>query len=537
MFFAIKVTMNQKFLQQLKSPDTYGKNVDSVKLIQTHISFVVLTGKYAYKIKKPVNFGFLDFSTLEKRKHFCEEEVRLNRRLCPEIYLDVVPITLKDDKLEIDGAGKIVEYAVKMKEFSQDNLMTNLLQKNKIDEQILDRIIDILVDFYNYSARSKEINQFGTVKSIKFNTDENFEQTKSVIDVAIPKNIYDFIKDTTNNFLETKENVFKNRIKNDFICDCHGDLHSGNIVVNKNDICIFDCIEFNERFRYSDVASDIGFLAMDLDFLGHPYHSSYLIEKYVEQSRDNCIFDVLNFYKCYRAYVRGKVISFRLNDTTINNTEKQKVIDSAKKYFDLAFYYAKLCSFELDKDKKPILFVTSGLTGSGKTTIARKISIDYGAHLISTDAVRKELEGIDKFERHHDAYNTGLYSPEKMAITYDKIIEIADGCLSKGKDVVLDATFKTKDLRSKAKKIADKNNAHCLFLYCNCPEDKIKEYLEERVKKKSISDGRWEIYVKQKDSFEYFNKNENFVEIDVSNKSFEYQTNVFNEIFDNVYGG
>jgi len=523
-----------ELFKNLKKPSVYGSDVRAVTLLQTHISFVALTGEYAYKIKKPVNFGFLDFSTLEKRKHFCEEEIRLNKRLCPDIYLDVVPITIENNRVSIDGSGEIIDYAVKMKEFSQEKLMTNLLQKNKIDEEVLDKIIDVLVNFYNFSERSKEIDQFGTVKSIKINTDENFEQTKSVIGITISRYIYDYIKDVTNKFLEQNKKIFDGRIKDGFICDCHGDLHSGNIVVNKSDICIFDCIEFNKRFRYSDIASDIGFLAMDLDFLGHPYFSSYLIEKYVEQSGDSHIFDVLNFYKCYRAYVRGKVTGFKLNDPNIGDLEKEKAIYIVKKYFDLAFYYAKLCSLDLKRDKKPILFVTSGLTGTGKTTISRKIHVDYTAHLISTDAVRKEIEGIDKFERHHDAYNTGLYSPEKMVRTYKEVLKKAESYLKKGQNVVLDATFKTRNLRDTVKKLAEETNSNYMFLYCNCPEEVVKEYLETRIKKKSISDGRWEIYVKQKDSFEKLDKDECFVEIDVSNRSFEYQTNVFNEIFDTV---
>jgi hypothetical protein len=521
--------------QKLKDPSVYGPKVKSVKILQTHISFVALTGEYAYKIKKPVNFGFLDFSTLDKRKYFCEEEVRLNRRLCPDIYIGVVPIVKKNGDLRIEKDGKIVEYAVKMKEFSQENLMNNLLQKNKIDDKTIDRIIDILVDFYNFSKRSKEIDKFGSVKSIKFNTDENFDQTKSVINITISKQNYNNIKQITNDFLKQKKELFVNRVENSYICDCHGDLHSGNIVVNKEDICIFDCIEFNKRFRYSDVASDIAFLAMDLDFLGFSYLSSYLIERYVDQSRDKCIFDILNFYKCYRAYVRGKVIGFRLNEANIDGEEKKDISDLSKKYFDLAYYYSKLCSLKL-KERKPIIFATSGLTGSGKTTISRKISVDYNAKTISTDSVRKELEGIDKYERHHDAYNTGLYSPEKMALTYDKLLEKAEFYLKNRKNVVLDGTFKNNELRQKLKKLAKKNNAFLIFLYCNCPENKIKEYLEDRIKKKSISDGRWEIYLKQKDSFEQFDEKYNFVEIDISKKSFRYQIKVFKELFDKVSG-
>jgi len=520
---------NTILYKNLKNSYMYGPNIKSVKILQTHISFVVLTGKFAYKIKKPVNFGFLDFSTLEKRKFYCDEELKLNKRLCPEIYIEVVPIFEKNKSLNFIGAGKIVDYALKMKEFPQKNIMTNLIKQNKLNDKVFENIAEILVNFYKKDKSSEEIKQFGNLKAIKKNADENFEQTKSVIGLTIDKNIYDFIKNETNIFLEKNKDIFEKRIKNNFIHDCHGDLHSGNIVINNDKICIFDCIEFNKRFRYSDVASDIGFLAMDLDYLGYPYYSSYLIEQYIEKSKDKEIFDVLNFYKCYRAYVRGKVAGFRLDNPSINKREKKEIINTAKKYFDLASYYASLFSFKL-KQKRPILFITSGLTGTGKTTTARKISIDYSADLISTDAVRKELEGINKYERHHDEYNTGLYSPEKMAYTYEKILEKAKKLLINQKNVVLDATFKTEENREKAKKIAKKTNASFLILNCVCPEEIIKKYLKERVKKKSISDGRWEIYVKQKKSFEPFKSDKNKIEIDISNNSYDYQIRVFRKI-------
>lgn len=525
-----------KLFQIIKNPKFYGKDVNSVEVIQTHISYVVLTGKYAFKIKKAVNFGFLDFSNLAKRKFFCEEEVRLNKRLCPDIYLGVVPITKKDNDLELNGESRVVEYAVKMKEFPQEKIMTKLLEKEEIDEEILEKICDILNNFYKKSMRSKEIDSYGSIKTIKKNTDENFAQTKEVVGITLTKEKFDYIKNATNRFLTKNKDVFEKRIKNGLIRDCHGDLHSGNIVVSNKSVYIFDCIEFNKRFRYSDIASDIGFLAMDLDFQASPYQSSYFINSYVEKSKDLGIYDVLNFYKCYRAYVRGKVIGFKLNDPHIDKKEKEEIIKIASKYFDLAFYYSMLFYRNLVKSR-PIFFITSGLTGTGKTTVAKKISIDYNAHLISTDEIRKELEGIDKFERHHDAYNTVLYSPEKMMNTYEKALKKADKLLKKDESVTLDATFKTKRLRDLAFDIARKNNAIFLILYCMCPEKFVKNYLEKRVKKKSISDGRWEIYLKQKDSFEEFNVKEDFVEIDISNKSYDYQMKVFNEILKKINRG
>ena len=314
-----------KLFEYLKNPKFYGPHVKSVQIIQTHISYVALTGDFAYKVKKPVNFGFLDFSTLDKRKFFCEEELRLNKRLCPETYLDVLPITKKNNTFEIDGRGEVVEYVLKMKEFPQEQIMTNLLKQGKIDEETIDHLCTILVDFYNSQEPSKEITKYGELKAVKQNIDENFDQTKSFIDITIPKELYWYIKEENTKFFERKKETFGHRIKEGRIRDCHGDLHSGNIVVAGDRIHIFDCIEFNNRFRFCDVASDIGFLAMDLDFLGHPYHSSYLIEKYVEKSGDSSIFDVLNFYKCYRAYVRGKVIGFKLSDPHIDKKEKKGV--------------------------------------------------------------------------------------------------------------------------------------------------------------------------------------------------------------------
>jgi len=523
----------EKFFELIKKPSVYGDNIKDIDLIQTHISYVALTGKYAYKIKKPVNFGFLDFSTIEKRKKFCEEELRLNNRLCPDIYLDVVSFNKKDGQLEINGEGEVVDYAVKMKEFAQDKIMSNLLKEDKISDEDIENICNVLVDFYSKVGSSKEINEYGSVDLIKKNTDENFEQTEEFIGKTISKEIFDFIKKQTNNFMKNKQ-IFDSRVKNGFISDCHGDLHTGNIVIEDGEVCIFDCIEFNKRFRYSDVASDIGFLAMDLDYLGYPYLSSILIEKYVEKSGDEEIFNVLNFYKCYRAYVRGKVAGFKLNDPNISDEEKRKTIDIARKYFDLAYFYAKL--FSKKEISKPVLFITTGMTGTGKTTIAQKFKVDYSACLISTDSVRKEMAGIDKFERHHDAYNTGMYSPEKMMQTYEIILKKADTSLKQGKNVILDATFKTKELRDKAKEIAINNNAIFLILFCDTSEENVKKYLEERVKKKSISDGRWEIYVKQKDSFEKPKPDEEFVEIDVSKLYFKYQIDTFSKIFQKNYG-
>jgi uncharacterized protein len=522
--------MNQGMLfDQLKNPQFYGPHVTSVQLIQTHISYVALTGTYAYKVKKPVNFGFLDFSTLDKRKYFCEEELRLNKRLCPDMYLDVLPITQKDNTLELDGDGTIVEYVLKMKEFPQEYIMTNMLQQAKISEQTIDHLCRILVDFYNTQEPSEEIKKYGELQAVKQNIDENFDQTKPMIDLTVQKNIYWFIKEAATKFFERKKEVFGHRMKEGRIYDCHGDLHSGNIIVTDEDIHIFDCIEFNDRFRFCDVASDIGFLAMDLDYLNYPYLSSYLIQKYVEKSRDINIYSVLNFYKSYRAFVRGKIHGYQLNDPHIDLEKKNLLVETAKKYFYLSQYYASLFLLDLQKSK-PLIFLVSGLSGTGKSTVARKISVDYHATQINTDVIRKKTAGIDQFEQHHDQFNTGLYDPKKIDDTYQRVMEHASTFLKKGENVVLDATFQKKKYREMAHHIAVKHHAILVRVQCVCPDLVVKKRLDDRLRKKSVSDGRWEIYLEQKTTFEPFTSEENCLTMDTSDESYEYRMGFFRRL-------
>lgn len=519
---------------QLKTPQFYGPGVRSVQLLQTHISYVALTGTYAYKVKKPVNFGFLDFSTLDKRKYYCEEELRLNRRLCPEMYLEVLPITKKDNTLELDGEGTVIDYVVKMKEFPQDCIMTHMLQQKKVSEETIDQLCRILVDFYDSQEPTEEVIRYGEIPSVKQNIDENFEQTRPMIDLTIPKQTFLSIKDAVTTFFEQKKAVFKQRIKEGKIYECHGDLHSGNIAITGDAIHIFDCIEFNDRFRFCDVASDIGFLAMDLDYLNYPYLSSYLIEKYVEKSNDLTIYTVLNFYKSYRAFVRGKVYGFQLNDPHIDLATKNTLIDAAKKYFELSHYYARLFSLDF-QNQTPLLFLVSGLSGTGKSTLARKISVDYHATQINTDVVRKEVAGIDQYEPHHDQFNKGLYDPKKIDDTYEHVMQRASTLLKKGENVVLDATFQKKTYREMARHSAEKHHAKLITVQCICPDEVVKKRLEDRLRKKSVSDGRWEIYLSQKTTFEPFTAEESCLMMDTSEQSYAYWMKFFQVLLSQAF--
>lgn len=525
---------SKELISQLQKALTFSEDIDTVNVIQTHISYVVLTGKYAYKIKKPLDLGFLNFSSLEKRKYYCEQELKLNKRLCPEIYEKVVTLTEKEDGIEIDGSGKVIDYAVKMKEFPQSHIMSFLLDDDKISFEKIEGLVENLVDFYKSEQSTDEIKKFGEIKTIKQNTDENFEQTKAMLGEVISEKNYRYIKKITNQYLKEYESVFKKRITNNYIKDCHGDLHSGNIVFLNDKICIFDCIEFNKRFRYNDIASDIAFLAMDLDIKGHAFLSSFLIESYVQKSNDASVFDVLNFYKCYRAYVRAKVTGFRLSDKSVEPSERKQIKETTSSYFELAFYYARLMKYKLEQKNQSVLFITSGLTGTGKSTVAKKIKIDYDAEVVSTDVVRKRLAGIHKYEPHHDDYNAGMYSPEKNRDTYNEVFKLGKKLLNDGKNVVIDATFKTSELREKANRIAQQYNAKLIILNTVCPEEVVQNHLEARAKSKSVSDGRWEIYVEQKKSFEEFKDSFPRIEIDTSKKTLEYQLDVFNVLLDTI---
>ncbi|MFX0211927.1 MAG: phosphotransferase [Candidatus Hodarchaeota archaeon] len=326
-------------VEALMKPETYDEDVQKIELVQTHISFVFLAGDYVYKVKKPVNFGFLDFTTLEKRKHFCNREFELNRRLAGDMYLEVVPINRSDNQIKIKGKGKTIEYAVKMRRIPEDTMMSDLITRNQVNKVLIDELAKIIAEFHTKAETGGSINKFGSLEVIKFNWDENFDQTRDFIGRTLDSTQFDVICHKIQAFMKNNKPLFRTRIEHNRIRDCHGDLHSGNIFVADR-IYIFDCIEFNERFRYSDVTADIAFLAMDLDFRNKRDLSKYFIDQYIEYTHDHDLMILLPFYKCYRAYVRGKVIGFKLEDPNVNVIEQEQAKKEAHAYFDLATEYA-----------------------------------------------------------------------------------------------------------------------------------------------------------------------------------------------------
>jgi uncharacterized protein len=328
------------YIQHLLKPGIYPHAAEDIYLIQTHISFVIVAGSYVYKWKKPVNFGFLDFSTLEMRKLFCDQELVLNRRLCPDLYLDVAALTFSGQQYYLNGPGEVIEYAVKMARMPEERMMPKIIQAGELKKEHLDAIVKILVPFYEKAEAGPSLQEFGRSQAVAINVLENFAQTEKFIGTGgLTRAVYEKIAIYAREILADTER-FDRRVQANRIRDCHGDLYSANICLAEK-VLIFDCIEFNERFRYCDTAADVAFLAMDLDFHGLTGLSSYFIDRFIDESGDDGLKEMLNFYKCYRAYVRGKIGLFTAHDPAVDPQTAARCTEQAGKYFQLAAQYAE----------------------------------------------------------------------------------------------------------------------------------------------------------------------------------------------------
>ncbi len=327
-----------ELIKALLDPQAYPDLPPRVELIQTQISYVFLAGEYVYKIKKPVDMGFLDYTTLEKRRYYCQREVELNRRLCADTYLGVAPITKEGNRFIIGGKGRAEEYAVKMRRLPPENMMDALLAGNKVTLKMVGEVAKTVADFHKRAATSEEISRTGGIEGVIQNTQENFAQTDKYFKIIIEPETYRNIKAYTEDFIKNNTALFHKRMVEGRVRDCHGDLHAAHICFYKG-ICIYDCIEFIDRLRYTDVAAEVAFLAMDLDHYQRSDLADKFIREYVKESGDRELMKLLNFYKCYRAYVRGKVNCFQYDDPQIPAAEKEKAKASARSYFKLAESY------------------------------------------------------------------------------------------------------------------------------------------------------------------------------------------------------
>jgi aminoglycoside phosphotransferase family enzyme/predicted kinase len=476
---------------------------ETITLSQTHISYLLFTPEFVYKIKKPVDFGFLDFTTLEKRRHFCFEEVRLNRRLAPDVYLGVVEITSRDGRVYMEGTGETIEYAVKMRRLRPETILEEMLKIDTVTEETIEGIAETIADFHKGAETNEKISGFGTPEVIKRNIDENFSQTTAFISGIISQALFDSIRGYTEGFIAEKKKLFLRRVDKGFIRDCHGDIHCEHISIGER-INIIDCIEFNERFRFSDVVADIAFLSMDLDFHNRSDLAKKLDRAYFRASGDRGGTELMNFYKSYRAYIRGKVEGFKYLEPEVPEVERQAACINARHHFHLAGQYAR-------GGFRPMMIIICGLSSTGKSTLARALGDATNAKVLSSDAVRKELAGLDAGTHRFEGFEEGIYSDEFSEKTYSALIERGSMYIRSGRTCVLDATFsKNRFLESARAHAEGAGLTPGLFhvFECTARDTTVKKRLRERLQKEklqpgaAVSDISWDLYLKQKAAYE-----------------------------------
>jgi uncharacterized protein len=462
-----------------------------VELIQTHISVVLLGRRYVLKLKKPVDFGFLDYTTLEKRRRACEDEVRLNRRLCPDTYLGVAHVTEEGGRARLFGQGRILDYGVWMKRLPADRMLDRMLAEGRVTEAVIDAVAARLHEFHLKARRGPDVEEYGGPRVVRLNWEENFAQTASYVGRTIEQDAFESVRRWVEDWLERDEALLAARVAGGHTCEGHGDVRAESVCVT-DPICIYDCVEFNERFRCCDSASEVAFLSMDLDARGRPDLGYYFAERYASRSGDRQLFRLLPFYRCYRAYVRGKVLSFRLDEPEFAEAEREEARRRARHFFDLALRYSR-------RLKRPTLIVVAGLSGTGKTTVARAVAGELGLRVVSADAVRKLLFT----DTAGAGYGMGPYSLEANLLTYGKMLEAGRALLEEDGGVVLDATFRRASDREPARRMAADSGASYRLVECRLGEEEIRSRLEARAaRKEGASDATWATYQRQREEFE-----------------------------------
>ncbi len=518
----------KQLIRFLSDRNSYEHKPDKVEHIQTHASDIFIVTPYVYKVKKPVNFGFLDFSTLHRREFFCEREVELNRRLCDDIYLGVEKICEKNGGYCFNGEGKVVEFAVKMRQLDDKYFLKNLLKEEKARKEDFLRVVDKLETFYKEQEVTEEVEENGKPEYVGKSVNDNVKTSSGYMGKTISSPAYYAIDKFNKKFLGEKKELMLSRIDDGFIKDCHGDLHLEHINICPESVCIYDCIEFNDSFRHIDIASDIAFLSMDLDFKGHPAFSDLCVREMSERMNDKGMYEVLDFYKCYRAFVRGKVESIKSEEEEVPEEERRYAVDKAGKYFRLALKYALFGS-------RPCVIVVFGVIGTGKSTVADMIAEELDANVYSSDATRKELAGMSPTERDREGFDKGIYSPEITEKTYSEIINRAfDNLAFRGVSVV-DATFSKRNRRQKVLEEAKKTDTPCFFIETTIPEEIIRERLIEREKKgTSVSDAGVDMLEKFMQGYEKPAEleNENYIKIDTRGDKQDILLDIFNRIIE-----
>ncbi|GAB4396122.1 MAG: bifunctional aminoglycoside phosphotransferase/ATP-binding protein [Microscillaceae bacterium] len=487
-----------QILEALALPGAYPQATQSVAILQTHASVVALTDTFAYKLKKEVHFGFMDFSTLERRRFYCQEELRLNQRLSQGIYLEVVPLYQYPDGQICfipTPSGRIIEYAVKMRRLEDAKFLIHLIADAQFDPSRLDELAHKLANFYNAQPPQPEVIQMGGLASVRRNCNENFFQTQSLPPDLCPPLLFNITRDFQSRFLAAHEDWFALREAQGKIKDGHGDIRSEHIYLDEKQYHLYDCIEFNPHFRCLDQLNDLAFLFMDFEFRGRADLARYFAQKILPTIEDAPAEPLLTFYKSYRAWVRGKVNAFKAAKAEIPTPQRAECRNKARRYFGLAAHYALFGA-------RPQLVVVMGGVATGKSSLARALHQHLGWPHLNSDVVRKQMAGLSLTALTPEALQKTLYQPEMSQKVYQYLIDEAVRLLQFWPGVVLDATFRNAGYLVQLAQWAKNQHWGFHLLETYAPEEVILQRLKNREVRPNVSDMRLEKYLENKAAFQ-----------------------------------
>ncbi|MGE5240277.1 MAG: AAA family ATPase [Bacteroidota bacterium] len=460
-------------IRALLDPARYDHAVEKIHVVETHISWVILTGPYAYKIKKPVDLGFLDFSTLAKRRFYCEEELRLNRRLAESLYLGVLPITGPASAPALGGAGEAIEYAVKMIQFPEEARLDRMLARGELGPAHVDSLARELAEFHGRIAVAGYDQAFGTPARVYEPVRENFEQILSRVDAPDQAQLRRLETWSQLSFDELHQ-TFADRKHRGFVRECHGDAHLANMIWRDGRAMLFDCLEFNDNLRWIDVMSEVAFLVMDLDDRGHPGLARRALNRYLEHTGDYAGLAVFRFYQVYRALVRAKVACIRLRQGGLSENDKQRARQEYLGYVGLAERYTQAHC--------PALVITHGLSGSGKTWLSQRLLERLDVIRLRSDVERKRLHGLGAAARSGSGIDSGLYTAEAGRRTYTRLAELAHDILRAGQAVLVDAAFLKREQRRQLHAVAEQARAPFMILDLRADDGVLRERLRQRAR-------------------------------------------------------
>jgi aminoglycoside phosphotransferase family enzyme/predicted kinase len=459
-------TNTTPLIRSLLDPRVWGHETQDLFLVETHISWVILTGPFAYKIKKPVNLGFLDFSTLEKRHFYCREELRLNRRLAPKLYVDVIAINGEATRPVINGSGPALEYAVKMVQFPQEAQLDRVLARGALGARHIDKLAQRVAVFHENIAVAAPESPYGEPEQIQELVLANFDRVLSELRNQDTVNRLQALRHWAQQEYQRCHNVLAARKRQGFVRECHGDMHLRNIALLDDELVIFDGIEFSDSLRWIDVISEVAFLVMDLNDRQQPQLARRFLNAYLEHTGDYAGVEVMRYYLLYRAMVRAMVDAIRVRQPGMSETERYRVLDEYGSYVSLAERYTHI--------PHPALIITRGLSGSGKTTVAQTLLEHYPAIRIRSDVERKRLHGLDAAEHTGSDVDRGLYTPEATSRTYERLAELARTIVKAGHSVIVDAAFLRREQRTMFREVAHELNVPFLILDCQAPVETLK---------------------------------------------------------------